>query len=229
MEEKRKVFQHWDLFSSETLVGQHHGLKGLAGVLQVVSESFHKWRLIHEGNSTVGPNDSHSLAWWGAGERVEGSVWVRTLERGDWSNFCIEIEGPLGNGKHKLFGIRRQLAWDGSSQRVHGKGKGFVVDQPWWGDGVGRAGDHPLLGSYDDNARTRGYSRVPALLHLRGAKFGGGEAGCGEGDWLRCWPGAGWRVDEAGAWRRWGGCVGGMSAGIGGSAGSGVTEQPWAR
>lgn len=111
----RKVFQHWDLFNSETLVGQHHRLEGLAGILQVVSESFHEWRFIHEGNSVVASNDSHSLTWLWTREWIEGGMWVWSLERRHWRNFGFKVDGPLGSGKHKLFGIRRQLAWDGSS------------------------------------------------------------------------------------------------------------------
>lgn len=108
---------------------------------------------------------------------------------------------------------------------MHGEGKGFVLDQPWWGDGAGRARDHPLLSGRGD-ARTGSNSRVPVLLYLGGAKFGGGKAGCGEGDRLRCGPGVGSRVQKTCAWWRRGGCIGGMSTGIGGS---GVTKESRAR
>lgn len=56
-----EMFQHWDLFNSETLVGQNRGLESLAGILQVASQSFHVWWFIHERNYTVAPCDPNGL------------------------------------------------------------------------------------------------------------------------------------------------------------------------
>ncbi len=98
------MFQHWDLFNSETLVGQHHRLEGLAGILQVVSESFHEWRFIHEGNSSVASNDSHSLTWCGL---ENGSKEACGVEPGmaSLADLRHQSRGPLGSRKHKLLAL----------------------------------------------------------------------------------------------------------------------------
>lgn len=92
----------------EHLISQYYRLESLAGVLQVVAP-----QTLHERNSTAASHDTHSMAWWLAGEWIKGGMWVSRAWKWclEWASvgqvwsLSFKIEGPLGSRVDKLFGI----------------------------------------------------------------------------------------------------------------------------
>lgn len=199
--------------ASSNSVGQHHRLEGLAGILQVVTQTIHEGRLLHVGDPTIAPDDAHGWTRWGAREGVEGGMGMGRVRGGllegaflgrhgpaDASDpICIKVERPRGSRIDKLFGVGGELAWDLGPQGVQGEGQGLVLHRPRRGNGSsgsgGGTGQHPLRrrdthNSRDANNSTSTCCRATTLLHLGGAELGSGKAGGGESDRLKGGPGA---------------------------------------